>query len=65
MTKPYLWGNKDFMYSHPYMNISLTVFVCVLIGILSRLFIEVKITKYLKDRLNNLNIEKSPTHQSN
>lgn len=59
MTKPYLWGNKDFMYSHPYMNISLTVFVCVLIGILSHYFIEERSVKYLKDKLRNI---KSPAH---
>ena len=61
IAKHYFWLNKSFVYTHPYLNIVITILICIIIGILSRLFIEVKTTKYLKDRLNNLNIEKSPT----
>ncbi len=43
--KHFMWTNKAFVYAHPYWNIWASILICVVIGVLSHIFVEQKAVK--------------------
>lgn len=43
--KHFMWTNKAFVYAHPYINIWISILICVVIGVLSHIFVEKKAVK--------------------